>query len=158
MQKFDAELLAKNLNALAEVFDKKPVTAGALQAWFDVLREFPTERVMGVLLGWPKTHGKFPTPAEVWKSCNELSIEEREHKARLEKQIEPEWQRSANGARLLRGMKRMLNRPTRIPQEHWNHLLQTKKPGDIGYEYARKALKVEDRQPGEDDEPQAVNF
>lgn len=156
MQKYDAETLAKNLNALAEVFDRKPVTAGALQAWFDVLKEFPTERVMGLLIGWPKTHGKFPTPAEVWKSCNECGIDEREHKALMEKKIEPKWEKTAQGLAALKRMKEIINRPARTPRQHWEHVLKTKKPGSIGYEYAKKVLKIEENV--EDIEPQAVNF
>ena len=158
MQKYDAELLAKNLNSLAEVFDKKPVTAGALQAWFDVLKEFPTERVMGTLIGWPKTHGKFPTPAEVWKVCNEVLIADREKRALLEKHADIQWERSPRGAEFLAQMKKIVNQPKRTPRQHWEHLLATKKPGDIGYEFAKQALKSKDREPGEDDEPQAVNF
>lgn len=158
MQKFDAELLAKNLNALAEVFDRKPVAAGALQVWFDVLKEFPTERIMGVLLGWPKTHGKFPTPAEVWKSCNELGIADREKKALLEKREAIEWERSSHGAKFLKQIRQTLNRPSRSPREHWAHVLKTQQLGSIGHEFAKKVMKIEDRQPGEDDEPQAVSF
>lgn len=152
MQKFDAELLAKNLNCLAEVFDRKPVTAGALQAWFDVLKEFPTERIMGVLIGWPKSHNKFPTPADVWKVCNEICIDEREHKARQERQIE-RWEPSTRGHEFLAKMRQMLNRPARRPKEHWEHVLKTRQPGSIGHEYAAVVMSAD-----KDDEPQAVSF
>jgi hypothetical protein len=158
MQKFDAELLAKNLNTLAEVYERKPVTAGALTAWFDVLREFPTEKVMAVLIGWPKSHNKFPTPAEAWKVCNEFCIDEREQKAIQEKKLEPKWERTPQGALMLAKMKRIINSPARTPRQHWEHVLITQRPGSIGFEYAKKVLKIEDREPGEDDEPEAVNF
>lgn len=158
MQSIDMPNLAKELNLLTEVFEKKPVTERASKVWFDTLREFPTERVLGVLIGWPKTHNKFPTPAEIWKVCNEQGIEEREHQARLEKQMEPKWERSPQGAKILAQMKQILNRPTRTPREHWQNVLKTQPPGSIGHEYAKKVLKVEKREPGEDDEQQAVNF
>jgi hypothetical protein len=156
MQKFDADLLAKNLNQLADVFDRKHITAPALQAWFDTLRDFPTERVMSVLLGWPKTHGKFPTPADVWKVCGEIGSAEIERKAALDKRP-IEWERSPQGAKFLAKMKAIINKPGRTPQQQWEHVLATQKPGDIGYEYAKKALKRIDREPGSDDE-RAVNF
>lgn len=143
MQKFDADLLAKNLNSLAEVFDRKPVTPGALQAWFDTLREFPTERIMSVLMGWPKTHGRFPTPAEIWKVCTEIGSAEIERKAALENRAEVAWTRSAQGEKFLARMKSIINKPSRDPKQHWEHVLATQKPGDVGYEFARKVLKRE---------------
>ena len=158
MQKFDADLLAKNLNQLADVFDRKPVSGPALQAWFDSLKEFPTERVMGVLIGWPRAHLKFPTPSEVWKLCNEIGIGERERKADLEKREQIEWERSPAGEKFLAKMREIINRPSRTPKEHWEHVLRTQPPGSIGHEYAKKILKPEEREPGQDDEPQAVNF
>ena len=85
MNKIDAQTLAHNLNGLAEVFDKKPVSAKALEVWFDTLKEFQTEKVMDVLIHWPKAHPKFPTPADVWKVCNERSIDLREERARKER-------------------------------------------------------------------------
>jgi len=140
MQKFDAELLAKNLNSLAEVFDRKPITAGALQAWFDVLKEFKTELVMGVIIGWPKTHNKFPAPADVWKACNEVSIAEREKKVALQKRADVEWERSPRGSEFLAKMRAMLRSPAPSPQQHWQRVLETKAPGSIGHDYAAQVL------------------
>lgn len=145
MQKFDAELLAKNLNALAEVFDRKPVTAGALQAWFDTLKEFPTERIMSLLIGWPKTHGKFPTPAELWKACSEVGSADIERKAALERREAIEWERSPAGEKFLAKMKAIINRPSRTPMEHWKHVLETQKPGSIGHEFATEVLNRKQR-------------
>jgi hypothetical protein len=158
MQSIDLPQLAKELNGLAEVFDKKPVTEKASKVWFDTLREFPTERVLGMLIGWPKSYGKFPTPAEVWKACNEVGIAERERKALLEKREAIEWERSPHGAKFLEQMRKIINRPARSPRQQWEHVLATQRPGSIGYEYAKKVLRVEDRETGEDDEPQTVNF
>lgn len=141
MQSIDLPQLVKELNGIAEVFDKKPVTEKASKVWFDSLREFPTERVLGLLIGWPKTHGKFPTPSEVWKACNDLSIVERENKARLEARLDVAWERSEKGAEFLEQMKRTLKKPKRDPVEHWKHVMETTEPGTIGYEYARAALK-----------------
>ena len=159
MQSIDLPNLTKELNTLTEVFEKRAITEKASKVWFDTLREFPTERVLSVIIGWPKTHAKFPTPADVWKVCNECLIDDREEKARLEKLAEPQWVRSPRGGEFLAKMRKTINRPRRSPEEHWRHVLATKKPGDIGYEYAKQALeKRKHREPGEDDEPQAVNF
>jgi hypothetical protein len=158
VQSIDLPQLVKELNGLAEVFDKKQITDKASKVWFDTLKEFPTERVLGILIGWPKTHNKFPAPSDVWKVCNESGIEEREHKARTEKAMEPKWERTPQGALMLKKIKDIINKPARTPRQHWEHALITQRPGSIGFEYAKKVLKIEDREPGEDDEPQAVNF
>lgn len=145
MQSIDLPQLAKELNALAELFDKKPVTDRASKVWFDTLREFPTERVLGLLIGWPKSHGKFPTPAELWKACSEMGSADIERKAAIERREAIEWERSPAGEQFLAKMKAIINRPSRTPTEHWKHVLETHKPGSIGYEYASEALKRKQR-------------
>lgn len=85
MQKVDIQQFALQLNALAETYEKRPVSPKALEVWFDVLKEFPTEKVLGCLINWPKFKGKFPTPSEVWRDCNDLGIKEREEKAAFER-------------------------------------------------------------------------
>ena len=152
----DMLVLRDRLGELADVFERKPVTDKALRVWFDTLREFPIDRVAGLLIGWPKTHNKFPTPADLWKVCNELGIDERERKAAIENR-EPEWEPSKRGEVFLQKMREILNRPTRTPRQHWEHVLKTQPAGSVGYEYAKQILKP-DREPGSDDEPQAVNF
>jgi hypothetical protein len=144
MQKFDAAVLSQNLNALAEVYEKKHVTPKALEVWFDTLKAFPTERIMGYLIGWPKTHGKFPTPAEVWKLCNESSIEEREERARQERasNAAPWMGSTAEGKRLSTLAREIFKRPKRTAKEHWQHVLATAPEGSIGHQYASEALRV----------------
>jgi hypothetical protein len=151
MQSIDIPQLTKELNSLAEVFEKKPLSEKAAGVWFDTLKEFPTERVLGLLINWPKSHTKFPAPSELWKVCSELGSSEIERKAALDKQP-PAWERSAKGAEFLAKMKAMLNKPSRTPRQHWEHVYATQRPGDIGYEYAKKILKREDREPGSDAE------
>lgn len=85
MNKTDLQLFGGQLNALAETFDKKPVSVKAMEVWFETLKEFPTERVMDVVNHWAKYHGKFPTPAEVWKQVNERMIDVREEQTRIDK-------------------------------------------------------------------------
>lgn len=172
----DVSVLRDRLSELAEVFDKKPVGDKGLTVWFGVLREFPTEKVAGVLIGWAKSHGKFPTPAEVWKSCNEMSISEREAKAQRENK-EPIFYPGVGGedaAKFIAKMREILRRPKWTPEEHWTMALDKYPPGSIGHTYAKAALsKVRyakefngklsadekallPREPGQDDEERAA--
>lgn len=158
MQKVDLQVLANQLNALAEVFDKKPVSPKGLEVWFDTMRDFPTERVLSVLIGWAKTHTKYPSPAEVWKVVNEISIDLREEKQREERaQIEREYRQmgvTAQGSAIIKAMHEILAKPKRTPKEHWRYVLSLKNPPHLAAEYAREALKHEliERIPGEDDD------
>lgn len=159
MQKYDAQVLAQNLNSICEVYDKKPISLKALEVWFDTLKEFPTQLVMDAVIGWPKMNSKFPTPADIWKQANDRSSRERERKAEAEKQ---EFHPGVGGAKaqeFLKKMRQILNKPAFTPREHWERVLKTAPKGSIGYQYAVAALaRKHERQPGEDDEQQAVNF
>lgn len=68
----DASALGKQLSALAEVYDKRPLTPAAVQVWMDTLREFHVDQVMRVLEQWARAHSKFPAPAEVWRECSNI--------------------------------------------------------------------------------------
>lgn len=164
MIKADIPTLAKQLNALAEVFDKKPVTPGALEVWFDTLRDFPCEQVMALLIGWPKSHSKMPVPAEVWKAMNEWSIEQRERKSALERQV-PAFHPGVGGRQaeaFIEQMRRTLNKPAFSPLEHWKRVHERQPEGSVGKQYAEEVLRkrgvLEEREPGQDDEQKAVNF
>lgn len=159
MQAIDNKLLGDRLAELSEVFGAKPVSEKGLTVWFGVLREFPTEKVCSVLIGWPKSHGKMPTPNEVWKSVNEICIVEREKKAEEERRRAP-FQPEVAGVQaeeFLAVMREMLKRPVFSPREHWERVLRTATPGSIGHDYATQALMkmgaiTAEREPGQDDE------
>lgn len=157
----EIKVLGDRLNELAEVYNAKPVSERGLTVWFSVLREFPTERVAAVLIGWPRTHVKFPTPAEVWKIVNDISIGDRERKAALENK--QEFYPGVGGEqaeKFIAEMRATLKRPKWAPMQHWKRLLETAKPGSIGHRYATEALKqkrfVRSREPGQDDEERAA--
>jgi hypothetical protein len=169
MQAYDAQVLSQQLNALCEVYDKKPVSLKGCEVWFDVLKEFPTEKVMSVLIAWPKTHNKFPTPSEVWKVVNEINIAERERKAEIEKK--EEFFPGVGGAqakKFIAEIRKLLNKPQWSPMEHWRHTLNTQPEGSIGHTYAKQVLgkagyfdDEPKHRPGADDieaERAAVNF
>lgn len=155
MQKFDAPVLAANLNVLCAVYDKKPIAEQALGVWFDCLREFPAELVMGAVISWPKHNNKFPSPAEIVKLVNDKSSRERERKAELDKK---EFHPGVGGAKaqeFLSKMREILNRPRFSPKEHWERVLASAPKESIGYRYASEVLnskKPKTREPGDDDE------
>src|SRR4051812_12541327 len=118
MQKLDAPLLASNLNSLCAVFDRKPIAEQALAVWFDTLREFPTELVMGAVIAWPKYNSKFPAPADIVKLVNDRSSRDRERKAEMDKK---EFHPGVGGAKaqeFLSKMREILKKPRFSPKEH----------------------------------------
>lgn len=121
MQSLDLPQFVKELNALAEVFDKKPVTGRASEVWFDTLKEFPVERVLGLLIAWPKTHNKFPAPAEIWKACSEVVAVDREKKARAEAMQNQSrtvgWHKSPAAEEALEKMRQIVGAKTRIKSD-----------------------------------------
>lgn len=166
MNKIDAQLLAQNLNGLAEVFDKKPVSGKALEVWFDTLREFPTERVMDKLIHWPKTHSKFPVPSEVWKELNETSIDRRESAAAAEKARYAEDERfmgrTEQGRAVIAGIYRMLAaRPVITGGSLARRMLERQASGEtlslVQLDFIKANTRnVREREPGDDDEPLSV--
>jgi hypothetical protein len=147
MQKLDAPQLGAILNGLAEVFGKTPVSPKGLEFWFETLREFPAEQVFPLLNYWPKQHGKFPVPADVWKVLNERAVEEREQRHRADKsQRERDYAHlgvTEHGRRCLKLIYDMLlSKPKPTPLEHWRKVMETPGLPEVSYEYARKALAI----------------
>lgn len=83
MRREDLPTLAERLGQLAEAFDRKPPTPGAMLVWLDVLKEFALPEVESMLVDMPKRLTKFPAPADVWKACNERRSDRIENEARL---------------------------------------------------------------------------
>lgn len=166
MQKVDIQQFAAQLNALAETYEKRPVTPKALEVWFDVLKEFPTERVLGCLIGWPKLKGKFPAPAEVWRECNEIGIKEREEKAAFERKQNAgpiERYCTPEGLRIIQGIRKMFaESPARKDwPDYWREMYFNPQSSYLQKNFAADALKnlgikIQEREPGEDDEPLGI--
>jgi len=85
MRPIDAKPLGESLAALAEVFGARPPSPAAVAVWADALRDFPIERVQGLLRLWPKMHAKMPVPRDLWSILNEERTEEIEQRAAAEK-------------------------------------------------------------------------
>jgi hypothetical protein len=160
MTKTDAPVMAAQLNALTEVYERKPVSLKAVDVWFDTLKEFPTERVMDVLNYWAKTHSKFPAPADVWKAVNEICIVDRERKALAEaRENKRDFHPGVGGEmaeHFIAKIRETLKGPKWTPLEHWRHLFDTAPEGSIGKRYAEEVLVAKGadltREPGQDDE------
>lgn len=142
MKTYDTTQLAQFLNGLAEAYDRKPLTPKAIEIWFETLKEFSTDRVMGILHGWTKRNTKFPAPAEVWKVVNEITIDEREKQAASERQdarAPVRFQKSEAGKRALAEIKSLMG-PKPTPRETWHRCMSLNAPGSFEYEMAVAAL------------------
>lgn len=155
MHSYDVKTLGDRLNELAEVFDKKPVGERALMVWFGVLKDFPTDRVCSVLISWPKTHTKFPTPSEVWKGVNEMQISHREAESAKMKKEETEINyHSPKALETIEKIREILKRPRPSPREVWERVEANPKACSLAKKYASDYLKrpIRQREPGDDDE------
>lgn len=85
MRTIDAKPLGESLTALAEVFGVRPPSPAAVAVWADALRDFPIERVQGLLRSWPKMHTKMPVPRDVWSILNDERTEDIERRNAAEK-------------------------------------------------------------------------
>lgn len=154
---------AAALNALAEVFDKKSVSAKAMELWFDTLKEFDTNRVLGLLNSWAKMHTKFPAPSEVWKALNEESSVRRERVAEAEKKVfAREYQHAStpHGAACMAKVREMLSKPKPTPLQHWTRIRNDQDATPIARRYAdafftRYGQPAMEREAGQDDEERA---
>ena len=164
MRTFDAAPLSTSINALAETFDRKTLTPKALEIWFDSLKEFPTDMILGLLKSWPKAHGKFPTPAEIWAIANNIQIAERDRAAaQLQAQAKQEvrFERTEAGSRAMAEIRKLARHRKPTAFAHWKSVLEKSTPDTIAYRYAAQAIamlghKYRMRQPGDDDEEIAV--
>lgn len=156
MQAYDTKILLERLNELAEVFDKKAVSEKGLTVWFGVLKEFPTKKVCSILISWPKSHTKFPSPAEVWKAVNEIGINDREKEAEQENKEEFFQRGSPQAKRCIADIRLLHKKPRLTPTQHWERNLGRFPAGHIGHDWAKEVLEkrgiVREREPGEDDE------
>ena len=163
MDKMSIADLGRRLNEVGEVFDKKPLTERAILIWFETLQEFSTGLIFGLLKSWAKTHGKFPTPSEVWKVCNEIANRDREvqlanEKAEHERAYQ-DLKPTNHGKRKLLEIMDILKRPKPTPIEHWRKVLADPSLPAMSHRFAREALDIiqarqhepaRERQPGED--------
>jgi len=182
MNRIDIPVMANQLNMLAEVYEKRQISEKGALVWFDTLKEFPLERIAGLLIGWPKSHSKFPVPSEVWRELNERSIADREVKHEEDKKrFERETERMGatdQGKAIIARLRKLMQEPAdrlawakeivraheegdclRYTSFNSGERLSTAKPPRHppldDYKAACAALRrsgFKDRVPGEDDE------
>lgn len=144
MEKISIPQFAGILNGVAEVFGAKQVTPKGLELWFETLREFSENEVFAALNSWPKTHTKFPVPADVWKALNENASRRREDVAEAEKKMFAEGLNRAMatpaGARSMALIRQILSRPKPSPREHWRRVMETEGLPPIAYKFASDFL------------------
>ena len=85
MRPIDAPVLAQSLSGLADVYGARAVSDKAVKVWLDALREFPIERVTGLLSGWPKANARMPVPKDVWAVLNDERTDDIERTAAADK-------------------------------------------------------------------------
>ena len=164
MQTIDVKDFSAAMNGLAEVVDHKPVSQKGLEMWFDTLKEFPTPQVLGLIRAWPKSHTKFPAPADIWKALNEYRTKRLEQTAAADKLAFAQGERhmgaTEHGKRKLAEIYAILRRPKRTPVEHWESVLADATMTPFVHKFAREALDkirpprapTPEREPGQDDE------
>lgn len=148
MKSHDAAQLAIHLTRLAETYDRKPLTAEALKVWFDTLKEFNAELVLGLLGTWAKRNTKFPAPADVWKVVNDIAMADRERASadlRKEAQQPVKFAKTEEGQRALKHIRRLMKKPKPTPLEHWQRVLQTAQVGTLAHDFAGQALRILER-------------
>jgi hypothetical protein len=69
MRESDVSTLRERLAELAECFNAKPLSKGALAVWVSVLKDHPIDRICDAISQWARTKTKFPAPAEIAGLC-----------------------------------------------------------------------------------------
>ena len=78
MNSTDFKDLVPRLNALCEVYDRKPLTDAALKVWWEALEPVSAFGAHQVLGNWARTRSRFPLPGEVYEAANNFDIDRRE--------------------------------------------------------------------------------
>ena len=135
MRREDLPVLTERLGQLAEAFDRRAPTAGAMLVWLDVLKEFQLPEVESMLVDMPKRLTKFPAPADVWKACNERRTERIEAETRqrnLERttSITSMPANTAIARRELAKIKAILSKPRPSPRAWIDKIFKRHEDGD----------------------------
>lgn len=123
MKREEIPVLAEQLNSLAEVYGNRQLSQAAIRVWVDTLKEFPLEKIMGLLIDWPKSNAKMPTPSQCWQTINEREIETRERvnaeeKKRFEREMREGW-RTPEGARIATVIRGFLAKQKKRDPKQW---------------------------------------
>jgi hypothetical protein len=108
-----------SLQGLADVYGKPHPTTAALVHWWEALKEFRTEDVLGMLADWAKFSRSMPTPHDVWEKLNVRRTDALEQKAALERAsnraaVTPDFHPTPLGREMLRLIHEMLSKPRKL--------------------------------------------
>lgn len=87
MKQSEMRQVTDRLNELAEFYDRKPPTAGALKVWADAFTGCSVIDVLDVLTDWPRSKRAFPIASEVVESCQARNAER--HHALAKRSADP---------------------------------------------------------------------
>lgn len=124
MTKTEFHDVGKRLQDIAEAFDRKPPGEGAMRIWWTTLESLQASDVLLTLDDWARSKSKFPTPAEVFTTANERSIDRREEraaqlKAQERREVEQFFRgRTPEGDRALKLVRDMLARKAAEKPDH----------------------------------------
>jgi len=85
MQKHHMQEVVASLNGLADLYGKPQATQAAQVHWWETIKEFDYNDVMGCLGYWAKESNAMPTPKAVWDKLNSKRTESIEEKAAMER-------------------------------------------------------------------------
>lgn len=117
MQQAHMAEVAKSLEGLADVFGKPHPTKAAMVHWWETLKEFDYNDVMGVFGYWAKESNRMPTPKEVWDKLNDARTQAIERKAKQERaenrgdRLPSDWHPTEYGRKMMAQLKAMVEHP-----------------------------------------------
>lgn len=138
MQKNHMTEVVASLNGLADVYGKAHPTQAAQVHWWETLKEFDYNDVMGCLGYWAKESNAMPTPKSVWDKLNGRRVESLEERAARERasnraRLPHDFRPTPQGRMMIQECLRIVSQPRR-------------KEGRIGW--ANKIIAMHER--GED--------
>jgi hypothetical protein len=118
MQKSHMPEITASLIGLADLYGKPHPTAAAAIHWWETLKEFDYNDVMGCLGYWAKESTVMPSPKAVWDKLNSKrteSIEERAARERASNRamIPHDFRPTPQGRRMIQECLRIVSQPRR---------------------------------------------
>ena len=127
MQQSHMNEVTASLAGLADVYGKPHPTKAALVHWWETLKEYDYNEVMGLLGYWAKESGKMPTPKDAWDRLNARRTENIEERAARERAsnsatLPHDFRPTPQGRAMIKECLRIVSQP-RKPEgrQGWAH-------------------------------------
>ena len=116
MQQHHMTDVKNSLTGLADLYGKPVPTTAALQHWWETIKEFDYNDVMGCLGYWAKESNTMPTPKAVWDKLNSKrteSIEERAARERASNRatLPHDFRPTSHGRAMIKECLRIISQP-----------------------------------------------